>query len=114
MSLITSLEHAYAVAAQFVVNEARTIENKVLPVLKKLETEAPTIAQVTQLVSPTAAGIERTGFALVGLAIKTIEDAGAAAVAGGLNVTLDAQLIADLKAILPTIKGNAPPVTPAA
>ena len=39
------------------------------------------------------------GFAVLRLVIKTIDDAGAAAGANGLNVTLDAQLVSDIKSI---------------
>ena len=105
MSLITTIEHAYAVTAQFIVNEAKTVTTKVLPLLQKAETDASTIEAVTNLVSPAAANIERTGFALLGVVIKSIEDAGTAAAAAGLNVSLDAQLVADIKSIIPAIKG---------
>jgi hypothetical protein len=40
--------------------------------------------------------------------IKAIEDAGAAAGANGLNVSLDAQLVADIKSIAATVKGAVP------
>ena len=54
---------------------------------------------MTALVSPQAANIERAGFAVLGVVINAIDAAGAAAGANGLNVTLDAQLVADIKAI---------------
>jgi hypothetical protein len=59
---------------------------------------------VTALVSPQAANIERVGFEVLGVVIKAIEDAGAAAGANGLNVTLDAQLVSDIKAISTAVK----------
>ena len=76
--------------------------------LKKAQAEAPTIEAVTALVSPQAANIERVGFAVLGVVIKAIDDAGAAAGANALNVTLDAQLIADIKSIASTVKGAVP------
>lgn len=63
---------------------------------------------MTALVDPQEANIERAGFAVLGVVIKAIEDAGAAAGANGLNVTLDAQLVADIKAIAPAVKGAVP------
>lgn len=111
MSLISSLEHAYATAAQAIVNEAKVISSKVLPALQKAEVEAPTIEAITALVSPAAANIERTGFAVLGTVIKAIEDAGTAATAGGLSISLDAALVADIKAIMPAVKSAAPAVT---
>ena len=76
--------------------------------LKKAQAVSSTIEAVTALVSPQAANIERAGFAVLGVVIKAIEDAGAAAGANGLNVTLDAQLVADIKAIAPAVKGAVP------
>ena len=40
--------------------------------------------------------------------IKAIDDAGTAAGANGLNVTLDAQLVADVRSIASAVKGAAP------
>jgi hypothetical protein len=63
---------------------------------------------VTSLVSPQAANIERAGFAVLGVIINTIDAAGAAAGANGLKITLDAQLVADVKAIAAAVKGAVP------
>jgi hypothetical protein len=65
---------------------------------------ASTIEAVTALVSPQAANIERVGFAVLGVAIKAIDDAGTAGGAGGLNLSLDAQLVADIKSIVEAVK----------
>ena len=103
-SLLTTWEHAFAVGAQKVVAEAKVIETKVLPFLVKEQSSATTIEGVTALIAPAAVNIERAAYAGLGVLIKAIEDAGAAAVAGGVNVTLDAALVADIKAIIPTVK----------
>jgi len=42
--------------------------------------------------------------------IKAIDDAGTAAGANGLNVTLDAQLVADIKSIASAVKAAVPAV----
>ena len=63
---------------------------------------------VTSLVSPQTANIERAGFAVLGVVINAINAAGAAAGANGLNVTLDAQLVADIKAIASSVKAAVP------
>lgn len=105
--LITDIAHAYSIAVSDLKKAGQFIEGKVLPVLQKLEAEAPTIEAVTALVSPSLANIERVGEALLGAAIKAIEDAATAAASGGLSVSLDAQLVADIKAIIPTVKAAA-------
>ena len=68
-----------------------------------LKTEA-----VTEPVSPQAANIERAGFAALGVVINALDAAGAAAGTNGLNVCLDAQLVADIKAIAVAVKAAVP------
>jgi hypothetical protein len=108
-ALISSIEHALAVAASDTVKAAKFVETSVLPVLKKAQADQSTIESITGLVSPQAANIERAGFAVLGVVIKALDDANAAAGASGLNVTLDAQLVADIKAIAPAVKGAVSP-----
>ena len=116
-TLINSVEHALAVAASDTVKAARFVETNVLPVLKKVQADQSTIEAVTSLVSPQAANIERAGFAVLGVVINAIDVAGSAAGANGLSVSLDAQLVADIKAIAAAVKGavaiSATPATPA-
>ena len=51
-TLISSVEHALAVAASDTVKVAKFVDTQVLPVLKKAQAEASTIEAVTSLVSP--------------------------------------------------------------
>ena len=104
-ALITSVEHALAVAASDVVKVARFVETSLLPALKTAKAEESTIEAVTSLVSPQAANIERAAFAVLGVVINALDAAGAAAGANGLNVSLDGQLIADIKATAAAVKG---------
>jgi hypothetical protein len=107
-ALITTVEHALAAAASDTVKAAKFVETSVLPVLKKAQADQSTIEAVTSLVSPQAANIERAGFAVLGVVINALDTAGAAVGANGLNVTLDAQLVADIKAIAAAVKGALP------
>jgi hypothetical protein len=113
MSLITTVDHAYAAAAKDVVAAANFVQGKVLPVLQKANTQAATIEAITGLVSPAAANVERAAFAVLGTIIKSIEAAGSAVASGGLNIQLDAALVADVKAIMPAVKGQASIAAPA-
>ena len=97
-----------AVAASDVVKTAKFVEVSVLPVLKSAQANQSTIESITSLVSPQAANIERAGFAVLGVVINAIDAAGAAAGANGLNMSLDAQLVADIKAIAAAVKGAVP------
>ncbi|HMD71004.1 MAG TPA: hypothetical protein VKF41_06645 [Bryobacteraceae bacterium] len=114
MNLITTADHAFAAAAKDIVAASRVIQSGVLPVLTKAATQASTIEAVTGLVCPAAANIERVAFALLGVIIKTLTDGTQAVVAGGLNVQLDAALVADVKAIIPAVKAQAAQLMPAA
>jgi hypothetical protein len=107
--LFSNIEHVLATAAQDVVKTAKFVEVSVLPVLQKAQADQSTIESVTALVSPSAANIERAGFAVLGVVIKAIQDAGTAAAANGINVTLDAQLVSDIKAIVPAVQAAVPP-----
>ena len=112
--LIVSVEHALATAASDVVKVAKFVETSVLPALKTAQANQSTIESITSLVSPQAANIERAGFAVLGVVINALDAAGAAAGANGLNVTLDAQLVADIKAIAAAVKGAMSPAVTAA
>lgn len=117
MNLITSAEHRFAKAAQDVVGAAKFITATVLPILKKTNADAATVEAVTALVDPGAVNVERAAFAVLGAVIKAIEDGQSAAASAGLNISLDAALIADVKAITPSVKNAvtvAAGVTPAA
>jgi hypothetical protein len=86
-ALLNSIEHALSSAANDVVKVGKFVEQSALPVLKKAQTGAPAIEAVTALVSPQAANIERVGFAVLGVVIKALDDAGTAARANGLNLS---------------------------
>lgn len=111
MSLINTLEHAFAKAAQDIVTAAKFVSGTIVPALKKAQASETVIEAVTGTVSKEAVNVERSAFAILGVVVKAIEDAGAAGAAGGLSVTLDAALVADLKTIIPAIKGAAVPPT---
>ena len=102
-ALITNIEHALATAASGTLKAAKFGETSVLPVLKKAQADQSTIEAVTSLVSPQAANIERVGFAVLGVVINALDAAGAAAGANGLNVTLNARPVADIKSIAPLV-----------
>jgi hypothetical protein len=114
MNLITTADHAFASAAKDIVSASKVISTSVLPVLTKASAQASTIEAVTGLVSPAAANVERAAFAVLGVIIKAINDSTQVVAAGGLNVQLDAALVADVKAIIPAVKTQAASLMPAA
>jgi len=108
IALISNIEHALATAAADTVKAAKFVKTSVLPVLKKAQADQSTIEGVTALVRPQAADIERAGFVVLGVVIKALDNAGTAAGASGLNVSLDAQLVGDIKSIAPVVKSAVP------
>ena len=74
MSLLSNIQHVYATAASDIVKFGKLVETKILPALQKAEANAGTIEAITAVVSPQAANIERTAFAVLGTVIKAVED----------------------------------------
>ena len=94
-------EHALASVAHDIVRVARAV----VPVLQKVQGQEATVEALTSLVDPNAVNIERAAFAVLGKICTAITDAGSAIAANGINVQLDAQEIADLKAIAAYLQG---------
>jgi hypothetical protein len=95
MIFLQKVEHAIASVAHDIVKVARAV----VPVLRKVQGQESTVEALTSLVDPHAVNIERAAFAVLGKICAAISGAGDAVAAHGLNVQLDAQEIADLKAI---------------
>ncbi len=110
---ISSLEHAFASAAQSLVHSAKTVSLVVLPILRKAQASEAIIEAVTAAVSPNAALAERAAFAVLGKVLSAISDAQAAAAANGVNIALDQQEMADLRALATSLKPAAPASAPA-
>jgi len=101
---ISTLEHALASAAQAIVHQAKTITSLVIPALQKAQSAQPIIDAVLSTVNPNAALIERASFAILGKVLSALSDGQAAVQAGGVNIALDAQELADLKALASSLK----------
>jgi hypothetical protein len=86
----------------------------------KAEKAEPETEALTALYFPQAVELERGAFALLGVAAQAVADAGNAAEANGVDVTLDAQLVADIKVLIQAVEqyaqsaGIAKPVSAAA
>jgi hypothetical protein len=65
---------------------------------------APTVEAVSELIVPGSGRIEALAMDAFGAVVHGVKSAGDAASANGVSVTLDAQLIADIKAILPAVE----------
>ena len=107
-NLLTSIEHKLAVAASDVVKASKFIETSILPILKTAAANEAVVESVTALIDPQAVNVERIAYAVLGLVIKAVEDTDSAVAANGINVTLDAQLISDIKAIVPAVQSKLP------
>lgn len=98
----SSLGHAFAYCAQKIVQGAKVIES----VLAKVAATEPVVEQITSMIDPSAVILERAAYALLGMALHAVHDAGEAASAQGLNISLDVQTVQDLKALLPAVKAQ--------
>jgi hypothetical protein len=78
------------------------------------------IEAITSLFFPGAVELERGAFALLGMAAQAVNDAGSSAEQNGINIALDAQLVADIKSLIAAIEqyaksaGVQKPAAPAA
>jgi len=108
---IGSVEHAIAIAAQKLVAEAKLVTQTIVPVLRRAQASEATIESVTALVNPNAVVVERAAFAVLGKILAAMQDGQAAVQASGLNIQLDAQELADLKALAATLKPSVAPVS---
>jgi hypothetical protein len=95
-----NIGHFFATVAGDIVKGARVVAS-VMGKVGKAEAE---VEAISSLFFPQAVALERGAFALLGLAAQAVNDAGAAAEQNGVNITLDAQLIADIKVLMAAIE----------
>src|SRR5262249_28775740 len=95
-----NIGHFFATVAGDIVKGARAVAG----VMIKVGKAEPEVEAVSALFFPGAVELERGAFALLGLAAQAVSDAGSAAEQNGINITLDAQLIADIKILISAIE----------
>jgi hypothetical protein len=95
-----NIGHFFATVASDIVKGARAVAS----VMVKAGKAEPEVEAISALFFPQAVALERGAFALLGLAAQAVSEAGDAAAANGLNITLDQQLIADIKALIKAIE----------
>jgi hypothetical protein len=95
-----NIGHFFATVAGDIVKGARAVAN----VMLKAQKAEPEIEAISSLFFPQAVELERGAFALLGMAAQAVTEAGDAAAANGINIVLDQQLIADIKALILAIE----------
>ena len=98
-----NIGHFFATVAGDIVKGARAVAS----VMLKAQKAEPEIEALSSLIFPQAVELERGAFALLGLAAQTVSETGDAAAANGINITLDQQLVADIKALIVAIEAYA-------
>jgi hypothetical protein len=104
MSALTTFEKDLLGVAEKVKNGVEAAAADAGKVLAWVTNEAPTIAGLASLAGPSGSTIASLGLKLIGLAGTAIEGAGSAAGANGVSVTLDQEVIADVKALIAAVK----------
>ena len=92
--------HFFATVAGDIVKGARAVAS----VMLKAQKAEPEIEALSRLLFPQAVELERGAFALLGMAAQAVTEAGSAAAANGINISLDQQLVADIKALIEAIE----------
>ena len=72
-----------------------------------IEKDAPEVASLVELAYPGFAAIEPAAIATFEIVCNAVEEAGPAAAANGLSVTLDKEVVAAIQQILPSLKALA-------
>ena len=96
----TNIGHFFATVAADIVKGARAAAS----VMSKAEKIEPEVEALTGVLFPQAVELERAGFLLLGMAAQAVSETGDAAAANGTNITLDQQLVADIKALIQAIE----------
>jgi len=92
--------HFFATVAGDIVKGARAVAT----VMVKVGKAEPEVEAISSLFFPQAVALERGAFALLGLAAQAVHEAGDVAEAKGVNLVLDQELIADIKALIVAIE----------
>jgi hypothetical protein len=95
-----NIGHFFATVASDIVKGAKAVAHG----MQQAQKAEPEIEALTGLVFPQAVELERGAFALLGMAAQAVGETGDAVAANGVNITLDAQLVADIKGLIAAIE----------
>jgi hypothetical protein len=106
MISLESIGHAFAYALEKIHAGLQAVEN-VIPAIQK---DATVVQGVTALIpgqgAQTAVGIERVAFGVLGDVAAAVNAADQATLAKGVNVSLDAEVAAAVKALITDFKSQ--------
>jgi hypothetical protein len=91
-----SIGHFFASAFHDVIVGAKAVEKAGAAVAKNKQL----VEDITSLVSPNAAALERIAFGVFGEVAGVAASVDTAASANGINVQFDAEMVADIKALI--------------
>jgi hypothetical protein len=95
-----NIGHFFATVASDIVKGAKAVALG----MQQAQKAEPEIEALTGLVFPQAVELERGAFALLGMAAQAVGETGDAVAANGVNITLDAQLVADIKGLIAAVE----------
>jgi hypothetical protein len=91
-----SAGHAFASLFKDVV----TVSKKVVSALGGIQNEETLIESLTSLVSPQAAAVEQIAFGALGELVAAVQATETAAGANGVNVSFDASVVTEVRALI--------------
>jgi hypothetical protein len=80
------------------------ISNEMPAVQAEIAKVAPTVEAISEMLLPGSSAFEQHLLDVWGVAANAVKDAGAAAGANAISITLDESLIADIKGFLPAVE----------
>lgn len=103
----------WARAATWVKNEAVIVKNTITKIAgltpaiqAEIQKVAPTVEAISNLIVPGSGAFEAHLIDVWSVAASAVDAAGTAAVANGVNVTLDTALVNAIKGFIPAVKAQ--------
>lgn len=101
----------YARAGSWLLGIGKAIKSGILKaaseepkIAEDIQKVAPTVEALSDLIVPGSGGFEAHLLNVYGVVANGVKDAGAAAGANGISITLDAAVVNDIKTFLPQVE----------
>lgn len=107
MAVFKSVGHFFTVVGKDVKVVAKAVTSFVVKDAPKVEAAGQMLGPVLAAVSPSAAAVEEIAMRLFGDAVAVVSASQGAVAGSGLNLSLDAEVIAAIKAIGPDLEAFA-------
>lgn len=107
MAVFKSIGHFFTVVGKDVKVVAKAVSSFVSKDAPKVQEAGAVLGPILAAISPSAGAVEEIAMRLFGDAVAAVQAGQAAAGASGLNLTLDQEVVAAIKALAPDLEAFA-------